>query len=99
MIIIGGYIRLDPAKHDDAVAAATVMMAETAKEAGCVSYVFSASFDDPGLVHIFEEWESQEHLDAHFVAPHMATFQAAMADFGVTDRSIHKYSASDKAAL
>ena len=99
MIVIGGHIRLDPAKREEAIAAATEMMTETAKETGCVTYVFSASFDDPGLFHIFEEWESQEHLNAHFVAPHMATFQAAMANFGVTERSIHKYEASDKAAL
>ncbi|MEM7322214.1 MAG: putative quinol monooxygenase [Actinomycetota bacterium] len=99
MIIVAGHIRLDPANREAAIAAASEMMAETAKEAGCVTYVFSASFDEPGLFHLFEEWESQDHLDAHFAAPHMATFQSAMAGFGVSERSINKYSAADKAPL
>lgn len=99
MIIVAGHIRLDPARRDQAVEAATEMMAETAKEDGCIVYVFSASFGDPGLFHVYEEWETLEHLADHGKAPHMAVFQAKMADFGVSERSINRYTVTDQAAL
>jgi quinol monooxygenase YgiN len=31
------------------------------------------------------------HLEAHFVAPHMATFQTAMADLSISGRNITVY--------
>lgn len=33
---------------------------------------------DDGEVQIFEEWETQEALDAHFQTEHMATFRQAL---------------------
>jgi quinol monooxygenase YgiN len=38
-------------------------------ESGCISYTFSADLVEPGLIHVFEEWQSQDALDAHFKAP------------------------------
>ena len=99
MLVIGGHIRLDPAKRDEAIAAANEMMAETRKEAGCVSYTFSADFSDPGLFHLFEEWESEDHLKAHFVAPHMAVWQERVAGYGITERAIHRYDVESKQEL
>jgi quinol monooxygenase YgiN len=57
------------------VIAALRMMAATRKEAGCISYSFFGDLTESGLFRIFEEWESQQALDAHFVSPHMATSQ------------------------
>ncbi len=99
MLVIGGKIRLDPAKREAAIAAATEMMEATHQETGCVSYVFSADFADPGLFHLFEEWETAENLAAHGQTEHMATFQAKMADFGITERSIHVYDCLSKKQL
>ncbi|MEM7273255.1 MAG: antibiotic biosynthesis monooxygenase [Actinomycetota bacterium] len=99
MIVIGGHLRLDPTKRDEAIAAATEMMAATHAEEGCVTYVFSASFDDPGLFHLFEEWETAEALAAHGQAPHMAVFQQKMAGFGVSERSLHRYVVTERAPL
>ena len=96
MLVIAGHIDIDPAKRDDAIAAAEKMMAETHKEAGCNAYVFSADFSNPGRFRLFEEWESQEALDAHFAAPHMAEFGKAMGGFGVKEMSVHKYQVTGK---
>lgn len=91
MLVIAGHIRLDPARRDQAVAAAVEMMRETRQEKGCQSYVFSEELGEPGCFRIFEEWDSQAALDAHFAAPHMATFQTAMAGFGITEMAVQKY--------
>lgn len=99
MLVIAGVVKIDPAKLDQATPAATEMMQETHKEAGCNQYVFSASLDEPGTFHIFEEWESQEALDAHFKAPHMAKFQQAMGGFGVKEMTVHRFEISSKGPL
>ena len=99
MILIAGTIRIDPTFRTEAIAAMTTMMAETVKEEGCVSYDFSAGLNDEAVFHLFEEWETQEHLEAHFVAPHMAEFRAASAQLGERVAEISRYVATEKAPL
>jgi len=94
MLVIAGTISLDPAKRDDAIAAAVEMMEETRKEPGCISYTFSADLTSPGDFRIFEEWESQDALDAHFKAPHMAKFQGVAAGLGIQEMTVQKYQVS-----
>jgi len=91
MLVVAGVVEIDPAKRDQAMAAAIAMMQETRREEGCRSYVFSADLEDAGRFHIFEEWESQEALDAHFASPHMAAFQGTVAKLGVRRMSVQKY--------
>jgi quinol monooxygenase YgiN len=94
VLIIAGRFRIDPAKRDAAVAAANEMMAATLKEPGCHAYAFSADLGDPARFHLFERWESQAALEAHFATPHMARFQAALGGFGVHDFEVQKYAIS-----
>lgn len=94
MLVVAGHIAIDPSHREEAIAAAVRMMEETAKEAGCLSYVFSADLRDPGRFRIFEEWESAEALEAHFAAPHMAEFQKAVAELGVREMKVQRYEVS-----
>ncbi len=91
MIVIAGHIQIDIAQRDNATAAALKVMEATRQEEGCISYTFSADLDDESVFHIFEEWESQEALGAHFATPHMAEFQKKMGGFGVKDAKIRRY--------
>ncbi|HVP28594.1 MAG TPA: putative quinol monooxygenase [Myxococcota bacterium] len=93
MIVIAGSIRIDPAQRERAAAAAREMMEATRRENGCRAYVFSFDVDDPGLVHLFEHWDSAADLQAHFTAPHMARFQAAIAGL-VRGTEIQRYEVS-----
>ena len=99
MLVIAGIVRIDPDRLGEAVPAAVEMMEETRKEAGCISYTFSNSLSEPGVIHIFEEWDSQEALDAHFKAPHMAVFQGKMGGFGVKEMKVQKYEVSSVGPL
>jgi len=91
MLVIAGEIEIDPGRRAQAIAAATRMMTETRREPGCHSYVFTADLVDPGCFRVFEEWESQAALDAHFASPHMAEFRQAMAGLGVRRADIRRY--------
>jgi len=94
MLVVAGEIEIDPANRDAAVAAAMRMMDETQREPGCISYTFSADLADPGRFRIFEEWRDEASLHAHFAAPHMATFQKAVAGLGVRRMAIQRYEVS-----
>ncbi len=99
MLIVAGTIRMDAAKREEAEAAARVVMAATRAEPGCISYAFSADLEDPGVIHIFEEWKSQADLDAHFQTPHMATFQGQMGGFGIQEMKVSKYEVASSGPL
>ena len=53
----------------------------------------------PGVVCISERWETQEALNSHMKAPHMAEFQSKVAGFGVTGMSVTSYEAASETKL
>lgn len=55
------------------------MQVATATEEGSISYTFAQEIADPDTIHVIEKWRSMDDLKAHFATPHMAAFQAAMA--------------------
>ncbi len=99
MIVIAGRVVVDPNKQDAAIPAAQEMMEETLKESGCAAYKFSADLTESGVFHIFEEWESQEALDAHFASPHMAKFRSTVGTLGVKEMTVSRYDVSKKGPL
>jgi len=94
MIVIAGHVTIDPQQREKAEAAAREMMLETRKENGCISYTFSADLDQAGRFRIFEEWENDEDLRAHFASPHMARFQQAVGGLGVREMKVQRYEVS-----
>jgi len=47
------------------------LLAPTRAEAGCINYELHQSVSDPALFVFYENWASQEALDAHFESPHL----------------------------
>ena len=90
-IIIAGTISVEPDMVDAAMAAAVTMMQATHQEPGCHAYVFSVDPVEPGVLHVYEKWESQEHLASHFETDHMAEFQAKVPDLGISGMDVLKY--------
>ena len=99
MLIVAGTIQVDPDHRDAMFAAVAPMVAATRAEPGCRAYTFSPDPDDPGLVHLFELWDDQAALDAHFASDHMAAWQAAAADLPIGGRDITKYLVSGTGTL
>ena len=90
-IIVTGTIDLDPAKRDDAIAAALEVMEATRAEEGSVAYTFSTDLSDPGRLHLVEEWASAAAMDAHMQTPHLAAFMGKMAECGVRAANLTKW--------
>jgi len=98
-IIVTGVIDLDPANHDDAIAAMTECMEATRAEEGCENYAFSADLADPGRFHVSEQWASQTAMDAHGASPHLAALLGKMGDLGVTAASLTKWDGATPSKL
>jgi len=75
MIVIAGKIQVKPERRDEARKAALDMVEATRRESGCLSYAFYADLVEPATFFLFEEWESDAALGAHFQTEHMARFQ------------------------
>ena len=91
MIIVAGTIRVPPENIDALRPHARRVIEATRAEAGCIVYSFAEDLLEPGLIRIFEIWESREQLEAHGRAPHMNPWRAAVAANGVTGRDLKRF--------
>jgi quinol monooxygenase YgiN len=94
MLLIAGTVKVKPETRAEAAQAALTMAKATQGEAGCVSYGFYAALEDPNTFLIFEQWESEAALAAHFQTPHMATFNQLIPRFLAAPPSIDRYEVS-----
>ena len=99
MLIIAGTITFDPVHTETAKAAAAEMMAATLQEDGCQEYAFSIDMADEATIRIFEVWDSEDHLAAHFQTEHMKVYREKIAGIGVSGRDLSKYQVSSSEPL
>ncbi len=99
MLIVTGTVEVSPEGVEKAIAAAQAMVADTVKEQGCLVYEFSQILGQPNRFRVYEEWTDQAALEAHFEAPHMATFRAALGEVGVISRDICRVVGGEKQPL
>ena len=99
MLVVAGEIKLNPAKRAEADAAFAKMREATLKEPGCIAYQAYSDRGDDGIVFMFEKWEDQAALDAHFASPHMAEFGAALGGLGVTGMDVKKYDVASEGSV
>lgn len=100
MIVVEGWVRMDPAEIERLRPAAVEMMRATrANEPGCLEYAYAADLADSGLLRVIERWENQAALDAHFQTEHMVVFNAAMAGAKITGASVKAYDGASSKTL
>lgn len=95
MIFVQGWIKVPEQELGDIIPAASEMMAETVKEAGCLHYSFAKDLNDAGIVHICERWENEDHLNAHFQTQHMAEFNSAISTINIEGMDVRMYSGEE----
>lgn len=95
MIIVNATVEADVATIEKMKTAMAAMEAASRAEEGCEDYTFSVELNDPTRLRITERWTSREALSAHFKMPHMATFQAAMAQSPPKGLKAHFYEAKE----
>ena len=95
MIIVSGTIYIDPKQVETAIELGKEMMEKTGEEPGCNSYRFYSDIEAPDIFRVFEEWESEDDLKAHFETEHMAEFRQKIAKVTAAPPDIRKYIVSE----
>lgn len=80
MIIVLAKVSPKPEKKAELLELVKGVMAETRKEAGCISYTLMDNPHDPEGCMFVEEWESKEALLQHAASPHVAEWRKASAE-------------------
>jgi quinol monooxygenase YgiN len=99
MIVVSGVIEVAARDAGRAIEAAAVLARETRKEPGCRAYAFYQDIERPGTFRVFEEWDDDAALKAHFETPHMAAFRARLGAIGIVNRDVKIYRVSATEAL
>jgi len=98
-LIVAGTFRV-PAENLEALSPHMVaIVAASRAEDGCLAYAYGRDLQDPGLIHVIEQWRDQASLDAHFATPHMAAWRQAREPLGFHDRNLRRYEVASEREL
>lgn len=75
MIVVVAKVKVQPLKLEMAMDLVRRVTEASNAEPGCISYRFYRDLLEPDIVFVFEEWENQAALDAHFETDHMMALQ------------------------
>jgi quinol monooxygenase YgiN len=86
MIIIHATADLKPDKKAEAIPECVAFAKAGLKEPGCTVYLFMQDLEMPDRLHILEQWDSNEALNAHMHTPSSEKFAKLMTEWaqGVT---------------
>jgi quinol monooxygenase YgiN len=90
-IIISGTVDLPPERLDAALAAAKPLIEGALTEPGCLDYDWCPDPLHPGRLRVFERWESEAALAAHFQNEWYLRMRDTLGSFGLLAASTAKY--------
>ena len=91
MIIIAGTIDLEPSKREGALEESRDLVEETRGQAGCQHYVWAPDLCVAGRIYVYEAWEDEASLLAHFKGPYYKAMLALIGRFGVGKVDVKKF--------
>ena len=90
-VIISGTVDLPPQQLDAAMAAAKPLIEGALTEKGCLDYDWCPDPLNPGRIRVFERWESEADLQAHFDDRWYTDMRDALGRFGILGAETFKY--------
>jgi quinol monooxygenase YgiN len=64
MVIVAGYLVVEPLQRDSYLVACKAVVQRARRTQGCLDFAISADLLDPSRIDVFERWESQAAVDA-----------------------------------
>lgn len=99
MIVVIGYLTINPDKRAQAEEAIAKLVPLTQAEDGCVQYTYSADLGEPDRINITEQWESEDAMTAHMGAEHFAEFMGSIGDCIGGDVAVTRHDVSSSTKL
>lgn len=69
-------------------------IASSRQEQGCIAYTWAVDPLEPGKIHVYEEWESEQALLGHFRDPSYLAMRSHLDQYELTGFGVLLYSAS-----
>jgi quinol monooxygenase YgiN len=99
MLAILAKIVLDAGSTEAYIQAADSIMEPTRHEHGCTHYAFARDVEDPNVVWITEEWDSEQDLQNHLQSPHITAFLEHTRSLNLLSVEVRKYQVSSVGGL
>ena len=93
LIAVEAAITIADASVRDALVARSVPLQKATRddEPGCLVYCFAADPVEPDLIQVYELWESEEALEAHFTHSNYFGMRALIAEAGIVRAESRKH--------
>jgi quinol monooxygenase YgiN len=93
LIAVEAALRVvDAARRDEIVAAsAPIQKATRDDEPGCIVYCFAADPCEPDLIQVYELWEDETSLAAHFEHPNYTAMRQTLNAAGLASAVSRKF--------
>ena len=95
MVVIAGTVRIRSEHRPEAIERAQSVSIASEREPGCRTYRISADLRDPDLFHVFEVWDDEAALAAHFQTQHLREFQNHLPRLMAGEMKIIQYEVSN----
>lgn len=99
MILVAGYLTVNPDHRHEALAAIDTCVTATQAEEGNIDYRYSVDLNDPNRFNLIEQWESEDAMNAHMATPHLATFLELIGGFVGGPVEVIRYDVSSSSKL
>ncbi|EQB18730.1 putative quinol monooxygenase [Novosphingobium lindaniclasticum] len=95
-IIVAGTLRFagDEVLCSEIIRSGAEHIVSSRKEQGCVAYNWAVDPLDAGLIHVYEEWESERALLGHFAHSSYAAMRDHLGRYELTGFAVQIYSAA-----
>lgn len=95
-IIVAGTLRFagDEVLCSEIIRSGAEHIVSSRKEQGCVAYNWAVDPLDAGLIHVYEEWESERALLGHFAHSSYAAMRDHLGRYELTGFAVKIYSAA-----
>ena len=80
MIIVKGAIPVKVTQREQALSLIEALAAASRVESGCIGYEVFVQASAPEVIVIWQQWASEEALEAHFDSDHVDAFLDAITD-------------------
>lgn len=98
-IAISARLVIEPGRVDEYLQAAQDVIRHTREEQGCELYAFARDIQQPNVIWISEQWQSDAALQQHFATEHLGRFLKRVADIELLDIDVRKYEVASIGSL
>jgi quinol monooxygenase YgiN len=91
IVVEANFVLADASRRDEAIAATVPWQRATREEEpGCLVYCFAPDPVCPGVVQVYELWEDEASLAAHFEHVNYLTMRTVLGKIGLASASSRK---------